>query len=91
VPLGIQEKHWTGDNFPSVTRDSRGLSRARPFRFFLTDFARNATAIALTLAVIDVISGTFLNSTPLTRLAFIVLWAVLMSTFNLWRNRRVRG
>jgi hypothetical protein len=65
------------------------LASARPVWFFVVALSRHAAAIALVLALFDVVSSR-LTAAPIERLAFIVAWSVIVSAWSLSKNRRAR-
>ena len=75
------------DYFNFTPRDRRVDARDRPLGFSIREFLRSAAIMALVLTVLDVLPALAYPTSPATRLQFIILWSLLMASFNLLVNR----
>jgi hypothetical protein len=65
----------------------RELASGRRIWLFVAALGRNAAAIALVLAVFEVFSSS-LTAAPMERLAFILVWSVIISAWSVSKIRR---
>ena len=66
------------------------LARSSPGLFFMQEFGRSATAVALVIVVLDVTSWGNAFGDAWARLRFVALFSLIMAGWNFFRAR-IRG